>query len=61
MDATDKKWINALKPYLGGGIVPYFRLSDGTVDAEKTMEAFCKAHDVVKIGPNGEDIPWPTS
>lgn len=34
----DQKWINSLKPYLYGGPVPFFRNSDGSVDASKTID-----------------------
>lgn len=34
----DDKWIEALRPYNGGGIVPVWKLADGTIDAVKTID-----------------------
>lgn len=51
---SDDKWINALRPYLGGGVVPTYKNPDGSVDAEKTIDNFCKLKGARKIGPNGE-------
>ena len=33
MNEQDSKWVDALKPYWGGGIVPNWKLADGSVDA----------------------------
>jgi len=57
MDPCDKKWIDALKPYLGGGIVPIFRISDGSVDAQRTLERFAEMKGIHKLGANGEQLP----
>lgn len=54
--STDRKWLNALKPYVGGGIVPLYRSADGTVDAVKTIDGLMQLKGCKKIGPNGEDI-----
>lgn len=59
VNEVDDKWLKALEPYLGGGIVPYFRSPDGSIDAEKTLENFAKLQGFTKIGKNGESIPWP--
>ena len=56
MQDVDQKWVDALRPYWGGGIVPLFKNADGTVNAERTMEHFARMHRVPKIGPNGEEI-----
>ena len=58
LDEVDNKWLDALAPYLGGRIVPYFKCDDGSIDAEKTMENFAKLQGFTKIGKNGESIPW---
>lgn len=47
-DKIDKKWLAALKPYLGGGIVPFYRLPDNTINAEATINNFCMLHDIKK-------------
>lgn len=53
-ETTDRKWIDALKPYLGGGIVPVYTNPDGTVNAARTIDNFCLMKGARKIGPNGE-------
>lgn len=52
----DVGWINALKPYLGGGIVPIYRKPDGSIDAEKTMDQFCSLYGLKKLDSNGVPI-----
>ena len=37
-NAVDQKWIDALRPWWGGGTVPFWRLPDGSIDATKTVE-----------------------
>ena len=54
----DQKWVDAMKPYWGGGIVPVYYNADKSVNAERTLENFAKAHGFKKIGPNGEDLEW---
>lgn len=53
---TDAGWINALKPYLGGGIVPIYRKPDGSINAEATMDQFCRLHGLKKMDSNGAPI-----
>jgi len=48
MPDSDRKWVDALKPYIGGGIVPFYTLPDGSVDAQKTIDSFCMLNDVNK-------------
>lgn len=55
----DNKWIAALKPYWGGGIVPYWKLEDGSVDAVKTINHMMKSRGQKQIGPLGEDQEIP--
>jgi hypothetical protein len=55
----DEKWIDALKPYWGGGIVPFWKLADGGIDAAKTIDHLMRAKDAKKIGPKGEYLEWP--
>lgn len=42
MVGPDLKWLNSLKRYIGDGsqtgTIPYFRLTDGTVDVDKTLD-----------------------
>jgi poly(3-hydroxybutyrate) depolymerase len=53
----DQAWVNALKPYLGGRIVPLYMDSDGTVNAEKTIDRFCELHGVHKLDPKtGQEL-----
>lgn len=54
--STDRKWLDALKPYFGGGIIPLYRGEDGSVDAVKTVDGLMGLKGWKKIGPNGEDI-----
>jgi hypothetical protein len=58
---VDEKWIQALKPYWGGGIVPVWKLEDGSIDAQKTIDWMMRARGEKKIGPNGEELEWPTT
>lgn len=51
LNARDQAWIEALRPYLGGGIVPIFRNDDGTVNAAKTIGQFCKLKGAHKLDP----------
>jgi hypothetical protein len=41
MNETDKKWIDALRLFMGDGTgpVPFYKSADGSVDAVKTMTA----------------------
>ena len=48
MNEIDQKWLDALKPYLGGGIVPIFFSGVGEIDAEKTIEHMCMLHGISK-------------
>ena len=38
---TDKKWINALRRFMGDGSgpAPIWKLPDGSINAERTVEA----------------------
>lgn len=56
----DEKWIAALKSYWGGGIVPFWKLPDGTVDAAKTIDHMMRSRRQNKIGANGESLDWPS-
>lgn len=58
--AMDEKWIAALKSYWGGGIVPFWKLPDGTVDAAKTIDHMMRSRRQNKIGANGESLDWPS-
>lgn len=53
MDPIDNKWLNALRRFMGNGWgpVPYYRALDGSVDADKTVEA---AFGLYNIKPKGE-------
>jgi len=53
----DDKWMDAIAPYWGGGIVPNWKLPDGSVDAQKTVDWMMRIRGQMKIGKNGEDIP----
>lgn len=53
---TDQKWLDALQPYLGGGVVPFFKNFDGTVNAQATIDNFCSLYDIQKVGSNGEPL-----
>lgn len=57
MNPIDHKWIAALKPYWGGGTVPFWAQKDGSVDAAKTIDWMMEARGQHKIGPNGEELP----
>jgi hypothetical protein len=59
MRPDDAKWVHALTPYCGGGIVPVWLLVDGSVDAQKTVDAFMRARGLKKLGDNGEELEWP--
>lgn len=61
MNDNDKKWMDALRPYWGGGVVPNWKLSNGEVDASRTIDWMMKVRGQKKIGPNGEDLEWPSS
>jgi hypothetical protein len=55
----DMKWIDALRPYFIDRRIPPFLKSDGTIDAEKTIEYFARAHGVKKVNPDGKLVEWP--
>lgn len=59
MNPIDQKWIDALKAYWGGGIVPYWNIENGSVDAARTIDWMMRARGEKKIGPNGESLDWP--
>ena len=46
LNEIDRKWVDALKPYYGGGTVPLYHNPDGTVDASRTIQRFAESHDV---------------
>lgn len=57
---VDDLWLDALRPYVGGGIVPFYRTPAGAVDAARTIDAFMRMHNVCKLDPKtGREIPWP--
>jgi hypothetical protein len=56
---NDQKWINALKPFWGGGTVPFWRDEDGSIDAQKTIDWLMRARGQKKIGKMGESLEWP--
>lgn len=57
LNERDRQWVNALKPYLGGGIVPIWFNGDGTVNAERTIDSFCEFKDAHKLDPvTGEEM-----
>lgn len=60
-DATneDEKWISALKPYWGGGIVPFWKLADGTIDAAKTVNWMMKARGQKPSEHDAASLPQP--
>jgi hypothetical protein len=37
----DQRWLDALRRFMGDGLgpVPFYRLPDGDIDAQKTVEA----------------------
>jgi hypothetical protein len=47
MNDCDRKWIDALKPYVADGLLPLYRLDDGTLDAAATIARFCQMHEIV--------------
>lgn len=49
MNEQDRKWVDALKPYWGGGLVPTWKLADGSVDAAKTLDWLMAAFGVEKV------------
>lgn len=55
----DQKWIDALKPYWGGRQVPFWRNTDGTVDAAQTIDYMMRTRGEKKVGANGEPLEWP--
>jgi hypothetical protein len=55
----DEKWVNALRPYVGGGLVPFYRAADGSIDAVKTINSLMRLKGCKMIGPNGEDVEIP--
>lgn len=57
MNKIDTSWIDALRPYLGGGIVPCYYKPDGTIDPVKTVDQFCSLKGCKKLDPNtGEEL-----
>jgi hypothetical protein len=58
---SDRKWIDALRPYWGGGIVPVFRMPDGSVDAVKTIDRMMQSREQHKVGADGKDLPFEAS
>jgi hypothetical protein len=48
MEDVDKKWVDALRRFIGNGTgyVPTYRLEDGSVDANKTLEAVFGLFDI---------------
>jgi len=57
---TDKKWIEAIRPYWGSGMVPYWVNGDGSIDAQKTVDWLMRLRNQKKIGPNGEELEFPS-
>lgn len=54
LDQTDKKWLDTLElmyPVIGAAL-PFYKLTDGSVDAFRTLEQFFRLIDV-KLGPDG--------
>lgn len=49
LDEVDRRWVDALKPYVGGGFVPIYRNDDGSVDTVYTIDRFCEMHGIEKI------------
>ena len=54
MNEQDSKWVDALKPYWGGGIVPIYWANGGGIDAQATIDRLMQAVGEKKVGPNGE-------
>jgi hypothetical protein len=52
---TDKKWVDALRQYLGDGTgeIPVYEAA-GQVDADRTMENFMAYFNIKKATPNVE-------
>jgi hypothetical protein len=42
MSPADRKWLDALKPYLPDAVLPYYRSPDGSVDVDKTVKNFVR-------------------
>lgn len=57
----DEKWLDALRAYWGGGIVPTFKNGDGSIDAQRTVDTLMRAVGAKKLGTNGEPLEWPSN
>jgi hypothetical protein len=60
LNESDQKWIDALKPFWGGGTVPFWRNEDGTINAARTIDWMMRTRGEKKLDPKtGAEIPWP--
>jgi len=59
MNSIDQKWLDAIRPYWGGGTVPFWSSQSGEVDADKTIDRMMKSRSQKKLDPKtGAEIEW---